>query len=332
MKDCQGGTQFLISSMSRESLFAHTAGDLGTGPKSAGAASLEGGRQPSRKLYRRLSPQSSTLPPTNPYFKIQNPTTKNKKCRAKPQRRIRQEYRPVLHVPSSPKYGESQAEKQIVVVPEISPTNEPEDSRMHMYEDVHHSLAEQNMNNEDPINRPTSDPQNSLDRAPRTQIHEKKSSPTNAAIAEPTRETAPPKFPTPDLKTPIAVSRNSPPKSQEPATSRVDENLWRMNQIEGHSLTGEDRRSRDHILYNLPNLNSLPKRSSTSMSYLSASQRKIKRKNTSGEPTDEDEIQSRLRAAEERIACVPIHTFKRFQILQRGSSRQGATPSKASSL
>lgn len=54
--------------------------------------------------------------------------------------------------------------------------------------------------------------------------------------------------------------QNSPPKSPEQkpelATSRVEENV--INQIEGHSITTVDHRGREHILYNLPNLNSLP--------------------------------------------------------------------------
>lgn len=115
--------------------------------------------------------------------------------------------------------------------------------------------------------------------------------------------------------------QNSPPKSPEQmpelATSRVEENV--INQIEGHSITTVDHRGREHILYNLPNLNSLPKRSSNSMSYLTASQRKLRRRaeNSTETAEDADEIQSRLRATEERIASMTIQLFNRFQVLQR---------------
>lgn len=111
----------------------------------------------------------------------------------------------------------------------------------------------------------------------------------------------------------------------EPATSRIEEIVESHEQIEGHSLSVEDRRGRSHILYNLPNLNSLPRRSSSSMSYLSASQLKIRRMNVNFAATEDDEIQSKLRALEERIAKVPIQLFNRFQVLQRGPPKQGAT-------
>lgn len=115
--------------------------------------------------------------------------------------------------------------------------------------------------------------------------------------------------------------QSSPPKSSEqmpePATSKVEENAVAINQIEGHSITIKDHRGRDHILYNLPNLNSLPKCSSTLMSYLSAFQRKLRRRaeNSTETAVDADEIQSRPRAAEKHIASVPIQLFNRFQLL-----------------
>lgn len=136
--------------------------------------------------------------------------------------------------------------------------------------------------------------------------------------------------PTTDPITPRAPVTPICEKEPEPATSRVEENLITINQIEGHSLTDEDRRSRDHIHYNLPKLNSLPRRSSASMTYLSASQRKLRRNEKSTAETDE--IQSHLRATEERIASVPIQLFNRFQVLQRGSLRQGAAPHATKSL
>lgn len=134
--------------------------------------------------------------------------------------------------------------------------------------------------------------------------------------------------------TPVREKQRSPiitpEKELEPASSRVEENTKALIQIEGHNLTDEDRRSREHIHYNLPNLNSLPRRSSASMTYLSASQRKLRRNEKSA--TEADEIQSRLRATEERISCVPIQFFNRFQILQRGPRRQGAAPHATKSL
>lgn len=159
------------------------------------------------------------------------------------------------------------------------------------------------------------------------------------------KDSTPPKVPDPvpnpttdnltkDLVTPARVTQNSSQKSllPKPATSRVEENILTMTQIEGHSISEEDRRGRDHILYNLPNLNSLPKRSSTSMSYLSASQRKSNRKKDGSLDVDKVEIQLRLKVAEERIASVPIQIFNWVQVLQRGASRQGATPSTTRSL
>lgn len=87
--------------------------------------------------------------------------------------------------------------------------------------------------------------------------------------------------------------------------------------IEGHPLSAKDHASRAHILYSLPNLNSLPKRSSSAASYLKVSQRNIYRGPAS--PTEiaveEGEIQSRIRSAEKRIALVPIKLYNRFQVL-----------------
>lgn len=130
--------------------------------------------------------------------------------------------------------------------------------------------------------------------------------------------------------TPIHEKQSNTQNSPELTTSRVEENTIALNQIEGHSLTAEDRRRRDHILYNLPNLNDLPRCSSASMTYLSASQRQLRQeKDNSMAEAEETEIQSRLRVAEERIANVPINLFNRFQILQRGA--RGA-PSTTKSL
>lgn len=137
-----------------------------------------------------------------------------------------------------------------------------------------------------------------------------------------------------DPITPRRETQSSTRNSSVPelGATRVDENLLSLNQIEGHRISTEDRRGRDHILYNLPNLNSLPRRSSASMSYLNASQRKTCQIKDNGQATEEEEIQSRLRAIEERIASVPILTFNRFQVLQRGPLRKGALVVAASSL
>lgn len=109
----------------------------------------------------------------------------------------------------------------------------------------------------------------------------------------------------------------------------MEENAMLINQIEGHSISAEDRRGREHIWYNLPNLNSLPQRSSTSMSYLSASQKKPRCsvEKSLANANEEEEIQSRLKATEERITSLPFLTFNRFQVLQRRPLRK-VTPAK----
>lgn len=72
--------------------------------------------------------------------------------------------------------------------------------------------------------------------------------------------------------------------------------------IEGHSLSVEDHISRAHILYSLPNLNSLPRRLLSEVSYLNISQRKTRQSPENGTHSGEQtEIESRIRATEDRI-------------------------------
>lgn len=90
--------------------------------------------------------------------------------------------------------------------------------------------------------------------------------------------------------------------------------LENQMQIDGHSLSAEDHMSRAHILYNLSNLNSLPRRSSSTLTYLKASQRRLRREQFDKPSEDEAEIQSRIQTTENRIANVPIQLTNKFQI------------------
>lgn len=112
-----------------------------------------------------------------------------------------------------------------------------------------------------------------------------------------------------------------------PAANSTNENSWQQaEQIEEYNFTTEDHASRAHILYSLPNLESLPRHSSSMVSYLSVSQRKLCFNNSKSTPED-GEIQSRMRTTEKRIADLPIQLQNRFQILQRG--RQGPLSTKS---
>lgn len=93
--------------------------------------------------------------------------------------------------------------------------------------------------------------------------------------------------------------------------------------IEGHNLSVEDHARWAHILYNLTILDSLPRRSSSSISYLNASQRRIRWRKEC-HLIEEIEIQSCIRSTEERIAYVPIQLQNRFQALM-GGRRGGRT-------
>lgn len=113
-----------------------------------------------------------------------------------------------------------------------------------------------------------------------------------------------------------------------PAETNTNSRQQPIEQIEGYSLLAEVHASRVHILYNLPNLESLPRRSSSMISYLNALQRKLRLINNRSMSEDE-KIQSRIRTTEERIANIPIQLQNRFQILQRGPSKQRAASTKS---
>lgn len=124
-----------------------------------------------------------------------------------------------------------------------------------------------------------------------------------------------------DPQTPVHQKQNSE-KSSDIATQTgsMEKSAMQVDQqIEEHSLSAKDHERRAHILYNLPSLESLPRRSSSSISYLNASQRKMRQRNGNNLTGEDDEIQSRLRTTEERIASVSIFLHDKFQILQRGT-------------
>lgn len=142
---------------------------------------------------------------------------------------------------------------------------------------------------------------------------------------------------------PVESDTNTPPHEQRierienervatPNDSTAESRTQPDLQIEGHNLFNEDHESKAHILYNLSGLDSLPRRSSSSISYLNASQKKLRRSSLNPKMQGEMEILSRIRSTEERIANVPIRLQNMFQILQRGDIRQVGSTSGAKSL
>lgn len=156
-------------------------------------------------------------------------------------------------------YGESPQSRKSVAAPPINPT-QVEPSVIGVQENI-----EANPTIPDP--RPTS-----AEEAPNNAPISDPEGLTNMGIMESgihiNNEN---NVPASDPTTPRQEHQSSAPNSRAPKSeaSRVD--LLLLNQIEGHSISAEERRGREHILYNLPNLNSLPRRSSTSKSYLNIS-------------------------------------------------------------
>lgn len=247
-------------------------------------------------------------------------------------------------ITSMPMYGESLGNKQILTIPSTNnpAQDEPADKNLQKHDDV--LFIEQPPNKPDnnisrvridsPSNvRPNTSQNNNPVAQITARIIRTMASPTTP-IGNPIEQTDTSGVDPNSSPIPPRHEKQRTPTSPElePAASMVEVNLELMNQIEGHYISVEDRRGREHIWYNLPNLNSLPRRSSASLSYLSASQRKLRRANENGLVIDEDEIQSRLKATEERIASVPILTFNHFQVLQRGLMRREKPAIEARSL
>lgn len=135
-----------------------------------------------------------------------------------------------------------------------------------------------------------------------------------------------------DPKTPAQPKQSNQPETEK-ANSTSESTTQNQLQIEGHTLSPENHVSRSHILYSLTNLNILPRRSSPSISYLNASQRRMRQTDRPIEnPTEMEEIQSKITSTEKRIALVPIQLQNRFQALQRRPGRKGGNPSGAKSL
>lgn len=118
------------------------------------------------------------------------------------------------------------------------------------------------------------------------------------------------------------ITPNQQKQSNQPGTDKFSPSTKNMitslQWIEGHCLSVEDHASRAHILYSLSNLNSLPRRSSSTISYLNASMRKAHRTSESpaSQTGEQEEIESRVRSTEKRIAHMPMQLHNRFQILQ----------------